>query len=81
MRRAHGRVVKVYERHGLDVFVTSREEGNHSPGSFHYDSGAEDIKRQEVQKYEITNELGPDYDVVEYSDDRDIYHIEYDPKG
>lgn len=79
-RKGFGRCARVYERHGLDFFVTSIREGKHSAGSFHPDGNAFDFKRQGIAKAELENELGPDYDVVEYQDSRDIFHVEHDPK-
>ena len=79
-RRGLGRCARVYERKGLDFFITSIREGNHSAGSFHYDGGAFDFKRQEILISELRQELGKDYDVEEY-DNLNIFHVEYDPKG
>jgi len=79
-RKAFGHVAKLYFSHNLDFFVTSLMEGNHSPGSFHYDGKAFDFKRQGMLKEFIKNAVGKGFDVVEYDDERDIFHVEYDPK-
>jgi len=79
-RKGFGRVANLYAQHNLDLQVTSLMEGNHSPGSLHYDGGAFDIKRQQMLREFIVTALGNDFDVVEYHDGRDIFHIEYDPK-
>jgi len=49
-------------------------------GSLHYIGHAFDVKRQSITKKEIQMAVGPGFDVVEYDDARDIFHIEYDPK-
>lgn len=83
MRRGKARLVNLYESMGLDFFITSICEGNHSPGSCHYEGDAIDFKRQGVPINRIRaclSDLGQVFDVVEYSDARDIFHVEYDPK-
>lgn len=79
-RRAKGRLVRLYETYGLDFLITSLREGNHSPGSCHYEGDALDFKRQGVPREAIKGACGPGFDVVEYSDSRDIFHVEWDPK-
>lgn len=76
-RKGLGRVARVYFDAGLDLFVTSIRDGNHAPGSLHYDGLAFDIKGQSVFISVIAEVLGPDWDVV---DEISHYHIEYDPK-
>ena len=79
-RRAKGRLVLLYEKWGFDFFITSLREGNHHPASCHYEGQALDFKRQGVEMHFIRKACGPGFDVVEYSDSRDIFHIEWDPK-
>ena len=80
MRRCKSRLVKLYSDHGKDFLITSICEGNHDPASCHYEGCALDFKRQGVSKAEITKAAGPGFDTVEYTDSRDIFHVEYDPK-
>ena len=84
MRRCKGRLVDFYEARGLDFFITSKGEGNHCSSSCHYEDNAIDFKRQRVAKEDIEvicEKLYKNcFDVVEYSDIRDIFHVEYDPK-
>jgi len=82
LRKAWGRVVhKCYWDKGRDAFVTSIEEGNHDPGSLHYDRGAIDFKRNGAHIYEVKKAagIGKGFDVIEYVK-MDIFHMEYDPK-
>lgn len=81
MRKGFGRVANHYKALGLDTYVTSIEEANHSFGSLHYDGNAVDIKRQGQPKGIIKQVLGEGFDVMEYSKDAgDIFHMEYDSK-
>jgi hypothetical protein len=73
-------MVQLYERHNKDFYMTSIREGNHHVASCHYEGDAFDFKRQGLQIHLIIAEAGRDFDVVEYSDSRDIFHVEYDPK-
>lgn len=77
MRKCHGRLVRLYETYGLDFYVTSRQEGNHSSGSLHPDGNAEDFRKQSVPFEDIVKVSGPDFDCL---DEPDHYHVEYDPK-
>ena len=80
MMKAHGKLVELYAMYGLDFLVTSRRDGRHSAGSFHYIGLAEDFKRQGIKKSLIEKTLGPGFDVIEYPEPRDIFHCEWDPK-
>jgi hypothetical protein len=80
MQKAQGRMVNLYASKGLDFFITSVRESNHSGGSFHYIGMALDFKRQGVSMQEIDAALGAGFDVIEYTDARDIFHVEHDPK-
>ena len=66
---------------GQEAVVSSTYEGGHSPSSFHYVNLAEDIRKPDLQYREIVftklkEAVGDDYDVV---DERNHFHIEYDP--
>ena len=75
-----GRVVRLYERYGYhNFYVTSIRESNHMPGALHYIGRALDFKQQRLSTEAIERELGPDWDVVEYSE-KGVVHVEYDPK-
>ena len=80
MQKAQGKVAKLYHAKGRALYISSRADGEHQPGSFHYNMCAEDYLdgMKHVSKKEIKNKLGPDFDIVEYSWG---YHVEYDPKG
>ena len=80
MRRCKGRLIALYKSMGLDFFMTSKGEGNHDDASCHYEEDAIDFKRQGVSVNKIKLAAGSFFDVVEYSDERDIFHVEYDPK-
>ena len=71
----------LYESKGLDFFITSLREGNHHPASCHYEGDAFDFKRQGVPEVDILRVCGPGFDVIEYSDSRDIFHVEWDLKN
>ncbi len=73
-----GRVAKVYSAVGADLFVTSKRDGNHSAGSFHYTGDAFDFRKTaKVTRVHLIDALGNDYDVIEHSTH---FHVEYDPK-
>ncbi len=80
-RRCKGRLVRLYRERGLDFFITSLREGNHHPASCHYEGQALDFKRLGVPKAFVVEACGEGFDVVEYGDARDIFHIEWDPKS
>ena len=80
IRRAKGRLVALYKSRGLDFFITSKGEGNHLDASCHYEGDAIDFKRQGIPKVKIQLVAGSFCDVEEYTDERDIFHVEYDPK-
>ena len=77
-RKGLGRVAKLFETKGRDLFITSIRDGNHMAGSLHYDGLAWD-ERDDVrfQLIEIREALGPGFDVVP---EKDHIHCEYDPK-
>jgi len=80
MRRCKGRLVQLYQRHNKDFYITSIRDSNHADASCHYEGDALDFKRQGLQIHLIIAEAGRGFDVVEYSDARDIFHVEWDPK-
>lgn len=77
-QKGFGRVAKLYAGRGLDVYVTSGCEANHSPGSFHYIDQAWDQRQLEVSVEDIKQALGPGWDVL--VSNHGAVHIEYDPK-
>lgn len=80
MRRCKGRLINLYQSRGLDFFITCKRDGNHHPASCHPEGNAIDFKRQGISIVKIQLVAGSFFDVVEYSDERDIFHVEYDPK-
>lgn len=80
-QKAFGLLANFYNSQGLDFLCTSKRDGNHSAGSLHYTGNAFDFKRQGMDKHFIKRILGDSFDIVEYSDKRDIFHVEYDPKN
>lgn len=79
MQKAHGKIVSHYESLGIkNFFITSRRDGNHIPGSFHYIGLAEDFgKHRLITRFELQHLLGNDFDIIEYDDH---FHVEYDPE-
>lgn len=77
MQKVHGRIAQLYISNGEDMFVTSRRDGNHGFGSFHYIGLAEDFRKGKRKAKEIREAAGPNCDVVVYGSH---YHVEYDPK-
>jgi hypothetical protein len=73
-RKALGKVAK---HAGGDLYITSIRDGNHMPGSLHYDGNAFDVSKGWFSKKSLKKVLGKDFDVVEHSTH---FHIEYDPK-
>ena len=80
MQKAQGKIARLYFVKGERLMISSRRDGEHSPGSFHYIGLAEDYlnPNKVVSKQEIQDAVGPNFDVIEYSWG---YHVEYDPKG
>jgi hypothetical protein len=83
-RKALGVVEKVWGSQGFaEPVITSTYEGNHSPGSLHYQNRAFDVRLPGIGNLNVTavrilkEELGKDFDVVL---EGDHIHIEYDPK-
>ena len=84
MRKAHGVIQNLYESKSADLYISSRRDGGHMNGSFHYDGGAEDIidRARIVTKTEILlaleNRFGKDhkFQIIEYDWG---FHLEHDP--
>lgn len=77
-RKGLGKVETLYSSKGYDLYITSLREGNHSPGSLHYNGNAFDIRKvDKISATDIQNVLGKDWDVVS---EPSHMHIEYDPK-
>ena len=83
MRKAHGVVQNLYESKTADMFVSSRRDGRHMVGSFHYDGNAEDIidRAHLVTEADILDALARrfgknhKFQIVEYDWG---YHLEFD---
>jgi hypothetical protein len=77
-QKALGRIAVLYEKKGFDLYITSLMEGNHMPGSLHYNGNAFDFERiKDISKIQIQVAVGKGFDVVEYDMH---FHCEYDPK-
>lgn len=83
----------VFDRHKLDVFLTSGLEGKHKEGSLHYKGLAVDLRLPLHPHYQLDPSEGaritleifnaleralPMYDVIH---EPSHYHVEFDPKG
>jgi len=78
-RKGLGKIAKLFQANGEDLFITSLRDGNHSPGSLHYDGLAFDIRYpHSATVQQIKDKLGPDWDIVP---EPDHIHCEYDPKN
>ena len=79
----------VYAKHGLDLRITSANDGKHKDTSLHYAGHAVDLGTKydtgiqypqhlrDVVIADLRAALGADFDVV---DEPDHIHVEYDPK-
>ena len=77
-RKGLGRVAELFGTKGDDLFITSIRDGNHMPGSLHYDGLAFDMQDDiKFQLLEIRQVLGLGWDIVP---EKDHIHCEYDPK-
>lgn len=77
-------IAQVYAYHGVDCVITSCNDGQHSRQSWHYRGRALDFRTRTLDRdgqhdlFEtVTNNLGPDYDVIL---EPTHLHVEYDPK-
>ena len=81
IRRALPKIQKVLDFYNEELIITSTFEGTHGDGSLHYGNDAVDMRMTRVEsnfiKGAISQELGPDFDVVL---EGDHIHVEYDPK-
>jgi hypothetical protein len=89
MQRAQGRIANLYIVKERRLMISSRADGQHSPGSFHYlrpcqaedylDEDGDDgkyVKLWEIKA--VLEDLEPGgFDVIKYDWG---YHVEYDPK-
>lgn len=78
----------VYNRHELELTITSAFDGKHMEGSKHYSGEAFDGRTHNVPRAElpilvaeVRGALGPEYDVVLEAEgtDNEHIHVEYDP--
>jgi len=89
MQRAQGRIAKLYHAKGERLMISSRADGEHNPGSFHY--------LRPCQAEDYLDRDGPNGKYVHISEIKDVlyvlepdgydccqhswgYHVEYDPK-
>ena len=72
-----GRLAALHDENGVDLCITSIQEGTHSPGSLHYCGMAFDFLKQFIKIADIKEALGKEWDVI---DEKTHYHAEYDPK-
>ena len=80
-QKALGRVAKVLKSIHEDTFVTSKRDGNHSPGSFHYLGLAFDFRYplmwNKGLKARLIKAIGKGFDIVFHETH---IHVEWDPK-
>ena len=78
--KARGKVARIYEGMGEDLYITSQREGIHGIVSLHPDGWAFDCRPPSENVVEtlllIKATLGKDFDCINESDH---FHIEYDP--
>jgi len=92
--KCFGNVVGSLAKKGVhDIFITSMREGLHAVTSFHYIGMAIDFKRSGIENERSVIEAGikrfcnryklsvNDFDLIEYTDSRNIWHLELDPKN
>ena len=72
-----GRVINYFYAYHEDFFITSRREGNHIPGSFHYIGRAVDFCKQGIDFDDLKKIISRDFDLINESNH---FHLEYDPK-
>ena len=77
MQKVHGKIAALYISKGKDLFVTSRRDGNHGWGSFHYIGLAEDVQKNGVKAKDVREAAGPNCDMVIHDSH---FHVEYDPR-
>ena len=81
MQKAQGRIAKEYISKGKRLMISSRGDGEHSAGSFHYLELCQAEDYLDPNKYvpiaHIKAAAGPGFDVIGYQWG---YHVEYDPK-
>lgn len=78
-RRAKRQIEKLFQSKSKDLFITSKRDGNHGPGSCHPEGDAFDfLYADRITGEEIRHAVkGLDCDVVFHMSH---IHIEYDPK-
>lgn len=85
-------VASVYEKCGYDCTVTSARDGEHKPGSLHYEGRAVDFRLNDLSGIPPADRtrvsrlaavaLGENFDVLHESPGtpNEHLHVEYDPK-
>lgn len=72
----------IFRDNGIELVVTSGEDGTHKEGSFHYKGLAIDIRTPNTNLETIMRRLKdalPGFDVI-YEETPSHIHIEFDPK-
>lgn len=72
----------VYREEGVELVITSLNDGHHSHQSFHYSGNAADLRIWHLADpaatvARIKERVGPDYDIIL---EKDHIHIEYQPR-
>lgn len=75
-QKCKGRIARLYESKGLDLYITSIQESDHMAGTYHEIGFAFDFLKSGVRKDEIEKKAGPGWQII---DEGDHYHAEYDP--
>lgn len=79
--KARGKVAKLYQDHGEDLYITSKRDGIHGLGSLHYEGLAFDfrcpVRPIDGLVEKIKAAVGAGFDVIA---EGDHLHLEWDPK-
>ena len=90
MERARDAIDAILEPMGYDTVITSGNDGQHKPGSFHYSGRALDFRTKHIEKSQrplvvlsVKLVLRKGYDVLweNKGQDNEHLHVEWDPKG
>lgn len=84
-------VEKVFEKYGIEVVITEATGGDHQQGSLHYQGKALDIRSKHIFEYALKEKilekcrqkLGVSFDMIleGFGEDREHFHVEFDPQG
>ena len=80
-RQALWLLIRLFEVDGQNFVITHTYDGMHKDGSLHFKNRAFDGLPPERERDHILKQakelMGPDWDII---DEKDHWHIEYDPK-